>query len=76
MNPAEMQDYKRAIGELQRDIEKDSTEIREYLSKLEEHLSYQEADALRDSAIWPTESRDWKGISKAGAGKSKPFAHG
>jgi len=51
MTPTEMQDYKRAIGELQRDIAKDSVEIRECLRKLGEYLSYQEAEPLSDSAM-------------------------
>ena len=51
MNSTEMQEYKLAIGELQRDIARDSSEIRECLSKLGEYLSYQEADTLADSAM-------------------------
>jgi len=51
MNSTEMQEYKLAIGELQRDIARDSSEIRDYLRKLGEYLSYQEADTLADSAM-------------------------
>ena len=46
-----MQDYKRAISELQRDIEKDSAGVRLLLKKLGEYLSYRDADTLPDSAM-------------------------
>jgi DNA repair exonuclease SbcCD ATPase subunit len=51
MSPAEMQDYKRAISELQRDMEKDSAEVRLLLKKLGEYLSYQDTAALPDPAM-------------------------
>jgi chromosome segregation ATPase len=43
-----MHDYKRAIGELQRDITKNSAEIRVCLRKLGEYLSYRDAAELPD----------------------------
>jgi chromosome segregation ATPase len=46
-----MHDYKRAISELQRDIAKNSGEIRVCLKKLGEYLSYQDAEALSSSEM-------------------------
>jgi chromosome segregation ATPase len=46
MNRPDMQDYRRAIGELQRDITKNSGEVRLCLKKLGEYLSYQDAGTL------------------------------
>jgi hypothetical protein len=46
-----MHDYKRAIGELQKGIVKNSAEIRDCLRKLGEYLSYKEAETLSDSAM-------------------------
>ncbi len=51
MSPAEMQDYKRAISELQRDMEKDSAEVRLLLKKLGEYLSYQDTATLPDPVM-------------------------
>jgi len=46
-----MHDYKRAIGELERGIAKNSAEIRESLRKLGEYLSYREAETLTAPAM-------------------------
>lgn len=46
-----MQEYKRAISELQRELEKDYAEIRVCLKKLGEYLSYQDAATMPDSAM-------------------------
>jgi chromosome segregation ATPase len=46
-----MQDYKRAIAELHKTIEKDSAQVRTKLRKLGEHLSYKGADLLPDPAM-------------------------
>jgi chromosome segregation ATPase len=46
-----MHDYKRAIGDLQKAIAKNSAEIRENQKKLGEYLSYKEAEILPDPAM-------------------------
>lgn len=51
MSPAEMQDYKRAISELQRKMEEDAAEVRLLLKKLGEYLSYQDTATLPDPAM-------------------------
>lgn len=51
MNLPAMHDYKGAISELQRDMEKDSAELRLCLKKLGEYLSYQEAETMPDPAM-------------------------
>jgi chromosome segregation ATPase len=46
-----MHDYQRAIGELQKNIAKNSADVRDCLRKLGENLSYKEAETLADSAM-------------------------
>ena len=46
-----MHDYKRAVGELQKGIAKNSAEIRDDLKKLGEYLSYKEAEILPGPAM-------------------------
>jgi DNA repair exonuclease SbcCD ATPase subunit len=46
-----MEDYKRAIRELQTSIEMEGAQIREALKKLGEHLSYEASDTLPDPAM-------------------------
>jgi DNA repair exonuclease SbcCD ATPase subunit len=46
-----MHDYKRAIGELEKGITKNSAKILECLRKLGEYLSYREAETMPDSAM-------------------------
>ena len=46
-----MQDCKRAISELHRDMEKDSAEVRLLLKKLGEYLSYQDTATFPDPAM-------------------------